>query len=64
MIKRLITFAVIFDKESGKAFMDTFLQLQEEAIRLKHADVAADSDEAQRFAKAYWDMITDSQAAI
>ena len=48
-----------FNKESGKAFMDTFLQLQEEAIRLKHADVAADSDEAQRFAKAYWDMITE-----
>lgn len=48
-----------FDKESGKAFMDTFLQLQEEAIRLKHADVAADSEEAQRFAKAYWDMITE-----
>ena len=48
-----------FDKDSGKAFMDTFLQLQDEAIRLQNAGVPADSDEGQRFAKAYWDLIMD-----
>ncbi len=48
-----------FDKDSGMAFMNVFMQLQEEAIRLQNADVPADSDEGQDFAKAYWDMITD-----
>lgn len=48
-----------FDKDSGKAFMDTFVQLQDEAIRLHNADVPADSDEGQGFAKAYWDMIIE-----
>ena len=48
-----------FNKDSGKAFMDTFVQLQDEAIRLYKADVPADSEEGQRFAKAYWDMITE-----
>ena len=48
-----------FDKDSGKAFMDTFMQLQDEAIRLQNAGVPADSDEGQNFAKAYWNMITD-----
>ena len=48
-----------FDKDSGKAFMDNFVQLQDEAIRLHNADIPADSDEGQKFAKAYWDMITE-----
>ena len=48
-----------FDKSSGKAFMDTFVQLQDEAIRLQNAGIPIDSDEAQRFAKAYWNMITE-----
>ena len=48
-----------FDKDSGKAFLDTFVQLQDEAIRLQNAGIPADSDEAQRFAKAYWNMITE-----
>ena len=48
-----------YDKDSGKAFMDTFMQLQDEAIRLQNAGVPADSDEGQNFAKAYWNMITD-----
>lgn len=48
-----------FDKDSGKAFMDTFVQLQDKAIRLYNAGIPADSDEGQRFAKAYWDMITE-----
>ena len=48
-----------FDKDSGLVFMNTFMQLQDEAIRLQNAGVPADSDEGQTFAKAYWDMITD-----
>lgn len=48
-----------FDKDSGMAFMNTFIQLQDEAIKLQNAGVPADSDEGQIFAKAYWDMITD-----
>ena len=48
-----------FDKDSGKAFMDTFVQLQDEAIRLQNAGIPTDSDEAQRFAKAYWNMILE-----
>ena len=48
-----------FDKDSGMAFMNAFMQLQDEAIRLQNADVPADSDEGQNFAKAYWNMITD-----
>ena len=48
-----------FDKDSGKAFMDTFVQLQDEAIRLQNTGIPADSDEGQKFAKAYWDMITE-----
>ncbi|MDO4284272.1 MAG: MerR family transcriptional regulator [Eubacteriales bacterium] len=48
-----------FDKDRGRAVMDTFMQLQDEAIRLQNAGVPADSDEGQKFAKAYWDMITD-----
>lgn len=48
-----------FDKDSGTAFINAFMQLQNEAIRLQNADVPADSDEGQNFAKTYWNMITD-----
>ena len=48
-----------FDKDSGKAFMNKFLQLQEEAIRLQNAGIPADSDAGQSFAKAYWNMILE-----
>ncbi len=47
-----------FDRDSGKAFLDTFIRLQEEAIRLQHEKVPADSVQAQKFAEAYWKMIT------
>lgn len=40
-----------FDKDSGKAFMDNFVQLQDEAIRLHNAGIPADSDEAQGLQK-------------
>lgn len=48
-----------FDKDSGKAFMGTFMQLQSEAIRLQNAGISADSDKGKKFAKVYWNMITD-----
>lgn len=48
-----------FDKDSGMAFMNTFMRLQDEAIRLQNAGVPVDSNEGQNFAKAYWNMITD-----
>lgn len=48
-----------FDKESGAAFMNSFMQLQDEAIQLQNVGIPADSDEGQKFAKAYWDMITE-----
>lgn len=48
-----------FDKDSAMAFMDKFMKLQEEAIQLSKRNVPADSEEGQRFAKDYWDMITE-----
>ena len=48
-----------FNKDSGMAFMNTFMHLQNEAIRLQNAGVPVDSDKGQNFAKAYWNMITD-----
>ena len=41
-----------FDKDSGKAFMNKFLQLQEEAIRLQNAGIPADSDVGAGFCKS------------
>lgn len=48
-----------FDKDSGTAFMNTFLRLQDDAIRLQNAGILADSGQGQLFAKAYWDMVTE-----
>ena len=56
-----------FDKKSGIAFLQKFLHLQGEAIRLQDEGIPADSPEGLRFAKAYWDMIlefTDGDAAM
>ncbi|HIS30683.1 MAG TPA: MerR family transcriptional regulator [Candidatus Limivivens intestinipullorum] len=47
-----------FDKDSGTAFLRTFIELQEEAIRLQNAGVSAESETGQAFARDYWDMIT------
>lgn len=48
-----------FDKESGIAFLQKFLHLQDEAIRLQDEGIPADSPEGLQFAKAYWDMILE-----
>ena len=38
-----------FNKDSGMAFMNTFMQLQNEAIRLQNAGVPVDSDKGQKY---------------
>ena len=48
-----------FDKDSGTAFMQYFNKLQEEAIQLYKDGISTDSEEAQQFAKSYWNMIMD-----
>ena len=48
-----------FDQESGKVFMKRFMQLQDEAVRLREAGIPADSREGQQFAQEYWAMITE-----
>lgn len=48
-----------FDKKSGIAFLQRFLHLQDEAIRLQDEGILADSTEGLQFAKAYWDMILE-----
>ncbi len=56
-----------FDKESGIAFLQKFLHLQDEAIRLQEDGVPAESQRGIQFAKAYWDLIlefTDGDASM
>lgn len=56
-----------FDKESGIAFLQKFLHLQDEAIRLQEDGVPAESRIGIQFAKAYWDLIlefTDGDTAM
>lgn len=56
-----------FDKQSGMAFLQKFLHLQDEAIRLQDEGIPADGPEGLQFAKAYWDMIlefTNGDAAM
>lgn len=48
-----------FNIDDAKEFMNKFSKIQEEAVRLYHAGIPADSDEGQKFAKTYWDMITE-----
>ncbi len=52
-------FANQFTIADAKAFMQKFEKIQAEAIRLYNAKISAESEEGQKFAKAYWDMITE-----
>ena len=47
-----------FDKDSGRAMLETFTSLQEEAVRLQREGVSPESGKGQRLAKAYWEMVT------
>lgn len=46
-----------FDKDSGLAFIDSFLHLWERAIQLQSDGIAPESEAAQELAKSYWEMI-------
>ena len=48
-----------FDKESSITFLQKFLHIQDEAIRLQDAGVSAGSPEGLQLAKAYWDLILE-----
>lgn len=48
-----------FDRESGMAFLQRFLQLQDEAVRLQEEGVPAESPRGMEFAKAYWGLILE-----
>ena len=56
-----------FDRESGMAFLQKFLHLQDEAIQLLESGIPADSPQGHQFAKTYWNLIlefTDGDAAM
>lgn len=48
-----------FDQESGLAFLQKFIRLQDQAIQLQKDGVPAESETGQQFAKEYWDMILE-----
>ena len=48
-----------FDKESSITFLQKFLHIQDEAIRLQDAGVSAGSPAGLQLAKAYWDLILE-----
>ena len=48
-----------FDKESSITFLQKFLHMQDEAIRLQDAGVSAGSPAGLQLAKGYWDLILE-----
>lgn len=48
-----------FDRESGAAFLQRFIRLQEEAISFRSQGVSPQSERGQEFARDYWSMITE-----
>lgn len=48
-----------FDAKSGKAFIEKFMALGDEISELKRRGVPQDSDESQRIAKDFWDMVVE-----
>ncbi|MCI9132884.1 MAG: MerR family transcriptional regulator [Lachnospiraceae bacterium] len=48
-----------FDRDSGIAFLQRFIRLQEEAISLGSEGVLPKSERGQEFARNYWNMITE-----
>ena len=57
--RRWIIFAARFDKESGLAFLERFINLQEEALCLQKAGVPPESEQGQALAQAFWGMVMD-----
>lgn len=48
-----------FDKESGRAMLETFNRLQDEALRLKAAGEPPEGAQGQALAAAFWQMVTE-----
>ncbi len=48
-----------FDKESGRAFINKFNRICDEAMQFKKEGVLPESEKAQALAKRYWDMIME-----
>ena len=48
-----------FDKESGIVFLQRFLHLQDEAIRLQADSIPAEGPQGQQLAKDYWALIME-----
>lgn len=48
-----------FDKDSGLAFMEKFMNLQEKAIRFQEAGIPPESEKGRALAKAFWAMILE-----
>lgn len=48
-----------FDRESGRAFLETFLRLSGEAEQLQAQGAPPDGEAAQALAQAYWEMVLD-----
>lgn len=48
-----------FDKKSSTVFLQKFLRLQDEAIRLQEEGIPAESQKGIQFAKEYWDLIME-----
>lgn len=48
-----------FDEKTGKAMIETFHRLQEEAVRLLNDGIPPDSEEGQKFAAEFWNMVME-----
>ena len=48
-----------FDKESGRAMLETFNRLQDEALRLQAAGEPPEGARGQALAAAFWQMVTE-----
>ena len=48
-----------FNMDSGLAIMGTFTSLYDKAVQLQEEGVPPESKKGQKFAKAFWDMITE-----
>lgn len=48
-----------FDQESGLAFMEKFMDVQEKAIRFQEAGIPPEDKKVQELAKVFWEMILE-----
>ncbi len=48
-----------FDKESGSAMIEAFTRLRDRALRLQKEKIPPESEEGQKFAKEFWNMVME-----